>query len=336
MEPSELQSKKKPSAKERLLSLVLLGTVAMIAFVMLLIQGKFDPGAWREKVSAANEPATRRPASDPGDHSPEGLVPLSALERYDTESLSDKIDGKADLYLSTGFRGLATRRFALATDKRRWMERYVYDMGELSNAFAVFSSQRRRNIQPLDLTAYAYLAGNGLFFVRGPFYVEIIAAEPSADVQAGMRALAAAFVRDHPVAAGKLPELALFPVDHRVAESTQLTTRSAFGIEGLDGIFTAAYAKDQAQALAFFARRSTAAEAGGSARKFTAFWTDFGGEAVAPPTDLKDAAIVSIMDNYEISMVADGWFFGVHEATDLAFGLDLVRQLRRSLTGAVP
>ena len=62
---------------------------------------------------------------------------------YDSISLSDKINGKAELYLAAGFARLETQRFALTDNPGQWMERYLYDMGQHANAFSVFSAQRR-------------------------------------------------------------------------------------------------------------------------------------------------------------------------------------------------
>ncbi len=325
------------TAAERRLSLAILGLLAFIAGVMLLVQGRYDRGLWREQAQTA---ATGSPAQGPeiapageAKDIAAGLEPLSAAEHYDANTLSDKIDGKADLYLGAGFKGLASRRFALAGDKSRWMERYVYDMGSLRNAYAVFSAQRRPNVQSVGLAAHAYLAANGLFFVHGPYYVEIVATEASPDVQRGMNALATAFIASHEVKTEDLAELQLFPADHRVAGSVKLAARSAFGIEGLDGVFTAAYAADHAEALVFVSRRASHQEAQALAGKFHAFWLDFGGEQVAPPADLKDAGIVLILDNYEISLVRGDYFIGVHEAANLDFGLGLVKQLQRDIAG---
>ena len=324
---------------ERRLSMVLLGILALIAAVMLIVQGRYDPGLWREQARTAKAdlqtPSPETTAKSGEADGATGVVPLSSAENYDSANLSDKIDGKADLYLSAGFRGLKSRRFGLAGDKNRWLERYVYDMGGLRNAYAVFSAQRRPNAEPLDLTPYAYLAGNGLFFVHGPFYVEMIAAEASPQVQTGMKALAAAFIASHPAAAENLPELGLFPLDHRVDDNVKLTARGAFGIEGLNDIFTAAYASGPVRALAFAARRPSVEEAVQAVEKFQAFWMDFGGETVASGDGFKEARIILIMDNYEIAMARGPYFFGVHEASDLQFGLALAKELQARIAAQV-
>jgi hypothetical protein len=322
---------------ERRLSIALLGVLALVAGVMLFVQGRYDPGTWREQAqTVATDTAAPSQGTTPAGGERDvtaGWEPLSAAERYTGDTLSDKINGKADLYLSAGFQGLESRRFALAGDQGRWAERYVYDMGSLHNAYAVFSSQRRPNAHALEVTAHAYLAGNGLFFVHGPFYVEIIAAEASPEVHKGMERLAEAFIASHDAKTEDLAELRLFPDEQRMAGGIKLTARSAFGIEGLDGIFTADYAADQARALGFVSRRASAAEAESLSARFHAFWIEFGAEAVAAPAVLRNARIALILDNYEMALVQGTYLIGVHEATDLEFGLALIKKLQGRIAG---
>jgi Family of unknown function (DUF6599) len=333
--------KRDSSPRERRLSIALLAVLALVAGGMLWHQGRFDPAAWREQAQTKAVGEESRPAASPPMTSKAGqadaaaaVVPLSSVEHYGPDTLSDKIDGKAELYLSAGFRSLASRRFALAGDKSRWMERFVYDMGAFRNAFAVFSSQRRPHVQPVAWIGHGYLAGNALFFVRGPYYVEIVAAEASPAIQNGLESLAKAFIAAHPGQASDPPELGLFPLDHRVAHSVKLTARAAFGIQSLDWIFSAAYTDDRAEALAFISRRSSPAEAAALADRFHAFWLKFGGREIPPPPDAQGVRAVSILDNYEICLARGDYLIGVHEATDLDFGLGLVKQLQRNIAGA--
>ena len=80
-------------------------------------------------------------------------APWDRRRRYDAATLSDKINGKAELYLAAGFERLECRRFALADDPAGWLERFVYTMRAAPGAFAVYSQQRRPQAQPLTLAA---------------------------------------------------------------------------------------------------------------------------------------------------------------------------------------
>ena len=111
------------------------------------------------------------------DFIPPGLEPMGPPERFDAETLSEKIDGKAELYLSSGFVSLVCQRFFSAGDNRLWLEVFLYDMGDGRNAFSVFSSQRRADGWDADLTRFAYRTENALFMAHGREYIEIVGSD---------------------------------------------------------------------------------------------------------------------------------------------------------------
>ncbi len=106
---------------------------------------------------------------------------------------------------------------------------------------------------------------------------------------------------------------------------------SAFGIHGLDWIFTADYADGPARATAFAAKRDTAARAEASADAFIAFWNEYGAEPVTSPSQLPLSRIVLILDNFEIAMVQGQYVYGVHEASSLEFGVKVMTQLHQAV-----
>lgn len=322
-----LTKKVAPSARERWLSLFLLALMALIAGLVLTLQSRYDVGQWRELENSVSQRLVDKPATLGAD----GLKPLSAGEQYDAGTLSDKINGKADLYLSAGFKQLETQRFGMSSDPGRWVERYIYLMDGFRNAFAVFSMQRRSDVEPLDLGLHAYSAGNGLFLVHGPYYLEIIAAEVSDQMRARAIDLARAFIAGHPVTSFPLTELALFPDNNQVPNSRILNAASVFGLEGLNWVYTNRYAANGEEATLFISRRASRSDASGLALAFNAYWRDYGGEAVVLPKNRLDFRTVTILDNFEIVWVQGDYLLGVHEATDLEFGLGLAEQLRQAV-----
>lgn len=328
-----------PSFKERWLSIFLLSLLVLIAGAVLVLQSNYDPAQWRYQAHVTGKSVVA-PAAGGSSGVPDsigaGLTPLSPAETYNAGNLSDKIDGKAELYLSAGFRSLNSRRFALTGQPDQWMERFIYDMGHIRGAFAVFSAQRRSTIQPLEVTPHAYLASNGLFLVHGRFYVEIIAAQISPDLQTGMRALAKAFVANHEPGSRTLEALTRFPERHRVPHSRALIANSAFGLDRLDWIYTARYAAGGAEATAFLSRRNSAEEATALADAFVQYWLDYGGEALESAAAPAQVRLVTILDSFEIVLTQGPYLIGVHEATTLNFGLEVADRLGRSIAEGGP
>jgi hypothetical protein len=322
----------KPCAPaERRLSLILLGLLAATVGMLLAIQPRYDLGQWRE------QPYTEitRPAALPNDlgsqeRFPDSLRPLSPPEYYHAVTLSDKIDGKAEFYLSAGFIALETRRFSLISAEQNppWLERFVYDMGRRRNAFAVFSGQRRGNQRAVDFSAEGYASSNGIFFVHDRYYVEIIASDEATELQSAALAMARRFIDRHPDPGERLIEPELFDGPDLMPESIALIPANAFGLEKMNWIFTARYQKDSNELLAFISRRENAAEAEALAKAFADYFIEYGGQRITPPNELAAARIVEILGGYEIIYAHGSFIFGVHEAADKAQALAVTNRLR--------
>ncbi len=325
--------KRSPSIAERWVSRGILAILAIIAGGVFVAQSRYEPGQWRaqshEAAAAAATPAAATTTEVAG------LRAMGPLESYDAATLSDKINGKAELYLSAGFERLECRRFALADDPAIWLERFVYTMRAAAGAFAVYSQQRRPQAQPLTLTTDAYQAANGLFLVQGAYYLEIIGSEASEVLQARMIDLARAFIEAHPATQAAVDERALFPTEGLAADSIALTSANAFGFERLDRIFTADYAADGHRAMAFLSRRASDTEAADLAGAYVDYLLTYGGQKVQAPDGAPPVTVIAILDQYEIVFQRGNLLAGVHEADDLAYGLALAAKLYAKL-GATP
>lgn len=327
------RKKRRPSVTQRRVSRGILVVLAIIAGGMFVAQSRYEPGQWRaqsdEEAAAADTPASETTTEVAG------LRPMGPPETYDATTLSDKINGKAELYLAAGFERLECQRFALADDPAVWLERFVYTMRTAPGAFAVYSQQRRPQAQPLTLATDAYQAANGLFLVQGVNYLEIIGSEASETLQARMIDLARAFVQTHPATQAAVDERALFPKEGLTADSIALTPANAFGFERLDRIYTADYAADGHRAMAFVSRRASAAEAAELVGAYVEYLLTYGGQKVQAPEGAPPVTVIAILDQYEIVFQRGDLLAGVHEADDLAYGLALAAKLYANL-GATP
>lgn len=332
--PAGKKNERGPTPRERSVGWFVMAVLSGIALSLAFLQGRYEPQAWRAGTEAvAEQPLTRDDASGRSLMPTPDVRAISAPEVYDKVTLSDKINGKAELYLAAGFVRLETHRFGMFQGGDLWMERYVYDMGRHANAFAVFSAQRRPNSESLALTKNAYRSANGLFFVHGRYYVEIIGASDSEALQKGMHDVARAFVQAHPVQSEELSEKDLLPTAHRVENSLALTAENVFGIDGLSRIYTAQYRRGEHEAIGFLSRRETPEQATRLASVFADFFMEYGGEERTSPEAENGMRVISLFDTYEVVLSLDAYLIGAHEATDLNLALDLVRQMRDRIEG---
>ena len=244
---------------ERWVGFGVLLALTAVALGIYTVQFRFNPAVSARQV--LSEAVTAKASLGLADLAPADVQPFSPPERFDPKTLSDKINGKAELYFSAGFRSLETQRFVLTGDPDLWFEMFVYDMGTARNAFSVFSMQRRGDLEDGGPTMFAYATPNGRFLAHGRYYLELVGAQASDPLMRAAEAMASAFVDRIGADAANVTEMALFPEDGRVSGSRSLVASDAFGITGFNQVFTAQYQHNGAGIMAYVARRESAVSA---------------------------------------------------------------------------
>ena len=270
-----------------------------------------------------------------------GATPASAVESYDPETLSDRIDGKAELYLAANFKEMSVRSFTLPTGAR--LDAYIYAQAAPSDAYAVLSSQRRPGATPSTLSPDAYATPNALYFTKGNLYVELAAdrADP-ATVQA-LEAAATALATKLPApqgadkgAAAAIDPKSLFPQTGLDAASVRLAASDAMGLAGFSNVYTADYVLPSGAATALLALRESADAAAADAKAFAAFLTQ-NGYAAKDATGLPDGAVLLAADgSFEILWTKGRLLAGVHDAVSRQAALDLAGELAGRLKDVAP
>jgi hypothetical protein len=261
-----------------------------------------------------------------------GFTPLAPAQSYGPENLSDKINGKAELYLSAGFEEMSCRSFTLEKPQGTHLEVFIYDMGKPQNAYAVFSSQRRPGATTIPLTPNAYATANALFFTKGKFYVEMVADRAIEALPGALTAFTTALLAKIPSEAGEAGTATdLFPADGIVRDSVRLNAADAFGLEGFNNVFTAEYTLPAGSATAFLAERQTPEQARSEAKRFREFLTANGYKEIRTPGAPADLTILGFDNSFEIIMVQGRTVAGVHDATSTAAALDLAGRLQKAL-----
>ena len=315
---------------------VILLALALIALGVLYRQAHYDPAAWGRPTLAGGAAATAGGALDLDGLAAPGLKPLGPAERFNSQTLSDKINGKAELYIAAGFQALACRRYALDSDPAAWFEAFVFDMGQSRGAFSVFTVQRRNQGKALDLAPLAHQNGGSLFMLRGRYYLEIIGSSAAPALQEGMRAWARAWLPLAPASQAGPSDLELFPSQGLQAGSLALLASNVFGFDRLDQVFTGSYLLDGQEATLFLSRRDDPAQAAELAQAYAAFLLANGGAEAQAEGLPAGARLVGIMDTFELVFSQGPYLAGVHGGETQAVALELGRRLAARLVEAKP
>ena len=305
---------------ESAISICVLAVLFLVGVGVFIRQSDFDISRFgintprRQPVGFEFQASTsERDQSDLGPLAPAGFEKLSETEVYNPGNLYEKINGKAPLYIESGFEQLSTQRFISGNDESLWMELYVYDMGAVRNAFSVYSVQKRAEAENLRPMRFAYKTANALYLVHGKYYIELVGSAESSELFRAItevaRKVRANLAIDHNTA---IDELSLFPQENVVVDSARLYLKNAFGFEGLTDTFTSRYTIDGETITAFLSKRSSPEEARAAAESYYNFLIDNGG--AAKPTESIEAKAVDFYDTTEIVFAIGPLVAGVHEA----------------------
>ena len=156
------------------------------------------------------------------------------------DNLYEYIDGAAESYIGYDFKELVVAQFQKAgTGISVTLE--IYDMGNGTNAFGIFSAERFPENKVVDVGTLGYIEGEVLNFIVGKDYVKIL----SFDGGDGTPAILDAFARKVAVKAGEKgmlpPLLSVFPREGIIANSEKYILRNVMGFEFLRNGYMASY-----------------------------------------------------------------------------------------------
>lgn len=311
--------------------------LALIAGGVLFAQSRYNaavltPGALQTEASSPSA-ASQGSRLDLRTLAVEGLIALSEPQSFGPETLSEKIDGKAELYLSAGFVRLVSQRFARTGNSQEWLEVLLYDMGSSRNAFAVYSVQRREEGQKVDLGDFAYRTDDALFFVHGKYYVEVIAPAVGKGAAGILLGFGRAVVEKVKINREGLGELALFPAENLKRETISLLAADAFGFDRFNSVYTARYGLGELDVTAFLSQRASETEAADLAAAYHRFLLQNGGKDVKPGSGLAGVGMVDLFGTYEVIFSQGRILAGVHGAEKREAAEELTRMLKYKLSG---
>lgn len=291
--------------------------LAAIAAWVTRTQFDFNPLLLQELAPAGSPPAPAAETPAPADAQADRLAPAAAAETFNTDTLAEKINGRADLYLTSGFQSLETRRYAYPDRPELWVEMFVYDMDILRQAFAVYAIQRRADARAIeDLGDFAYATSDGLFVVHGRYYLEFIPSQESERLAGDIERLARQFVETTERRPEVIPELDLLPTQHMVPGSLMLQMANGFGYESFSNLVSAAYRFDDKELTGFALERASAADAEALAKAYADFLLANGGTEETVNSEIPGARMINVYGSYEVFFVRGRLFAGVHQAED--------------------
>jgi hypothetical protein len=164
-----------------------------------------------------------------------------AIQRFTSENLYDKIDGRENLYKSFEFRELQAADYAASGQQNRFIQVELFDMTTTRSALGVFAAERPQHPTPAKIGREAYIETNGAFFWKGKFYVRVIGSDAEKSTQQAAITLARSIAERLPDMKDETASADPLPSSGRVANSTAYIRESAFGQSFFTNVSSARY-----------------------------------------------------------------------------------------------
>ncbi len=272
-----------------------------------------------------------------------GLLPVLAepdlagpgeVRTFGPDTLYEKINGKAQLYHSYNFAELLFTTYAAGEDAG--IDLYVYDMGQPDNAFGIYRTEQGDGGEPADVGRNGYLSGSSVFFWKGKYYVNLLAAgvEPGHESEGGdnsdLREIALKLAR---AVADALPEAdqslwadKVLPAENRVPDTFEFRKSDVFGLSFLHDVFTAQYAIGDGELTLFVMRNDNPQQAAETFEQYKAFAGRYG--KVLDVAEIDGATVMTSesIGTYDVIFVKDTYLGGATAAEDLQTARDLVTE----------
>ena len=266
-----------------------------------------------EDSGAAPPPAA---TGQPMDITLAGITPMSATEFYSSDTLYEKIDGRAPAYQNFNVQQLRCRTFSVLAAQGSYVDVYEYRFDTPLDAFGMFASERDPKGKPLDFAADGYSGELGYFFRRGPVYVQIIASDEKPETQAVSTALAQNRATTLPADDTGLASRQELPVTGMIPNSIGFIPADAQGQNSLKNVFQAKYNFNGTEFPFFIMNAASPDEAAKAWASFQKFCGSFGKTEPLPNLNGGKLFRAQIFGKWKIVYLRNNELGGVFDATD--------------------
>ena len=249
---------------------------------------------------------------------------------FDKETLSDHIDGEAELFLPYGFESLAYARYARGEDS---FDLDIYRMGSLLDAFGLFAGYRPEEADPIAAGTAGAVTPTQLFFYQDRYFVRLQSTGRLDPGRSALTACAQAVSRLLPAGKERPRELSLLAIPEVSEESVRYSATSLLGYDFLPRGMVADALIGGAQARVFVVLSASAQDADAVFQAYGSYLRE--GKADPRPAAGKAGSVLSAVDPLygRVLLAREGRFvFGMARVKDPAAALPVMEKLRMRLS----
>ena len=180
---------------------------------------------------------------------PRGWTLIHGPQPYNKKTLFEHINGQAELYLKYGFQRSVFAIYQSKEKSESQIEVDIYDMGNVVQAFGVFSRFRNED-RPGEFGLDSYLDDHSALFYKGRYFVLLYAAESNPDTLKQFCRLVSSKITD---TSPPPKEISYFPKNGLKSGSIQYFSEGLLGHQFLKRGFQGTYLDGEKESHLFLA-----------------------------------------------------------------------------------
>ncbi len=171
----------------------------------------------------------------------DGWEKQEEIDVYSPETLWDIINGAADVFMAYDFQELYWGEYINSADNNIYIVMEIYRQGDPVNAFGVYSQERPRTPQLIDIGVQGYTAPGVLHFFVADCYVKIRSHDRSEETVRAMEKMAR-HVSDLLDPDPEFPDIVtMLPEEGKIEYSEEFINTNFLGHPFLSGAFVSSY-----------------------------------------------------------------------------------------------
>jgi len=190
-----------------------------------------------------------------------GWEPPGDIREFTPENLWEKIDGRAEAYLSFHMVRMTFGTYRSLRDPDAFIDVYWYDMMAPDNAFGIYRAERGLQATDVNIGRGGYTSPGGVFFWKGRHYVRVEAPDAGEKLAEAATAIARTLEGRIPDEGEPMWADALLPAADRLPGSLDYHAKDAFSLDFLSDTFSADYNAGGKTFKTFIHRAADAADA---------------------------------------------------------------------------
>jgi len=322
------KTKRIPSRLEKVIGVALLLILPIIGIGIYVKGQHYDPTLFSPDISKYQQGTGSNAPSLIDTNLSQDWKPMVKVEFYNPDNLYEKINGKAEQYLDYDVVGLQTVTF-VNKDGKRFVDLYVYDMGEPLNAFGIFSAIRYPDEPVVDLGQGGYKS-DGYFFWKGRYYTQITLSDTGEDIDGFALKLAKDIESKQEELPAEIWGSDKFPSKELIPNSIQYIKRKGLNLSFLNDVYTAIYEKEGNEITAFLTRKKDESEANRIFLKYQNHLNKYG--TIIDETESESIIVGDVMGYYDVIFQKGEIVGGVNAVDNRKIAEEVSQELLSSLS----